>query len=250
MRKISSESALDSPERTEEHRQIIAVNTYLNKVYRSWYEQFVRESQTLPSGLKLELGSGGGFIKDIIPDMITSDVLEISGIDKIIDARNLPFENQTLAGIFMINVLHHIPQIDSFFREADRVLIPGGKIIMIEPANTALSSFIYRKYHHELFDTSLDWSFPESGPLSGSNQALPWIIFERDYPIFRKKYPTLHLLKRWNHTPFNYIISGGVSRSPLLPSSLFNLVRFVEKYPLLPFRNLLSLFQTIIVEKK
>jgi hypothetical protein len=52
---------------------------------------------------------------------------------------------------------------------------------MIEPWVSTLSRPIYTRLHHEPFNPDAkDWSFPDTGPLSGANGALPWIIFQRD----------------------------------------------------------------------
>ena len=53
-----------------------------------------------------------------------------------------------------------------------------------------------------------------------SNQALSWIVFERDLPRFQRKYPGLILEeKRW--LPWlPYLLSGGVTRRDLLPAAI------------------------------
>jgi 2-polyprenyl-3-methyl-5-hydroxy-6-metoxy-1,4-benzoquinol methylase len=40
---------------------------------------------------------------------------------------------ESLRGIVMTNVLHHIPDARAFLKEAARCLHPGGVIAMIEP---------------------------------------------------------------------------------------------------------------------
>jgi len=39
----------------------------------------------------------------------------------------------SLRAIVMTDVLHHIPNVESFFAEAARCVRPGGVIVMIEP---------------------------------------------------------------------------------------------------------------------
>jgi 2-polyprenyl-3-methyl-5-hydroxy-6-metoxy-1,4-benzoquinol methylase len=43
-----------------------------------------------------------------------------------------------------VDVLHHLEFPVVFFREAARVLRPGGRVLMVEPAITWGSSFFYR----------------------------------------------------------------------------------------------------------
>jgi len=43
----------------------------------------------------LELGSGGSYLKDLEPSIVTSDVVE-NVADRVIDARHLPFADHSV----------------------------------------------------------------------------------------------------------------------------------------------------------
>ncbi|MCW3077048.1 MAG: methyltransferase type 11, partial [Bacteroidetes bacterium] len=85
-------------------------------------------------------------------------------------------------------------------------------------------------------------------PLSNSNQALPHIYFERDKEQFKKDFPALKINTIEYHSPFSYIISGGVSRSAMLPYFMYNLVQGFE-WLLSPLIKHIGLFCTIEIEK-
>lgn len=190
------------------------------------------------------MGSGGGFIKEFSPEIVTSDIIYHKGIDRKINANKLPFPDKTLRAIVGINVLHHIPKIEKFFYEAVRTLNPHGRVIFIEPWPTALSVPIYQYLHHEPFDRTRDWYVRPGDPLFSANGALPWIIFSRDRNKFLQKFPALHVASITTFMPFSYLISGGIERRwPLFPW-LFSWVRNLEK----PF-DFLGLFALIVVEK-
>lgn len=243
-------SDLDAPSTTLQHRNIILRKAFLKKLYQDWYNSIVKLTEGLPEGKIVEIGSGGGFIKDIAPRIITSDVLPFPHCDMTFPGEAMPFKDNELAAIVMIDVLHHIPDCSSFFLEAQRVLKPGGKIIMIEPANTAFSRFIFQNFHHESFiPDAADWKFPSSGPLSGANGALPWIVFSRDYETFKSHFSLLSKQSLKLHTPFAYLISGGLTFKSLLPGFLFSAFRFFE-FLLSPFYRWIAMFQTIVVVKK
>eukprot|EP01036_Dinobryon_divergens_P048614 gene48614-65203_t len=140
----------------------------------------------------------------------------------------MPFETGSVAGIFMIDVLHHIPQPALFLKEAERVLAKGGKILMTEPANSAWGRFIYRNFHHEPFEPKGGWEIPATGPLSGANGALPWIIFERDRQKFEAEFPHLKIESIRYHTPLRYLLSGGVSKRQLAPNVSYGLIKGIE----------------------
>lgn len=167
----------------------------------------------------------------------------------VFSAEKMPFEDNSLKGIVMLNVFHHIPKPYLFLSEAQRCLSKGGKIIMIEPANSFLSRFIYKRFHHEPFDEKGGREIEPGNPLSNSNQALPYIYFERDTEQFKSDYPNLEISSIRYHSPVSYVISGGVSRSPLLPNAFYPLVRWAEKI-MSPFNRWIGLFCTITVEKK
>ena len=179
--------------------------------------------------------------------MITSDIKELPNCDRVIDAKKLPFENETLDGIVMVNVFHHIPDCESFLLEAQRVLKRKGKIAMIEPANCGYSRLIYKNFHHEPFETEQkDWKFESKGPLSDSNQALPYIVFERDRNIFEQKFHNLKIRNIVHHSPLAYLISGGLSMRTLIPGVFNSALLKADKIMSLKF---FSMFCTIEIEK-
>lgn len=239
---------LDDPRATQAHRDIILNKPFLKRLYTDWYNIFIAKSRELKNGKYLEIGSGGGFLKDVFPDVITSDILELPTVERVFSAEQLPFGNSELASILMLNVFHHIPKPHQFLREAERTLVKGGKIIMIEPANSALGRFIYKRFHHEPFDEKGGHEIKAGNPLSNSNQALPYIYFERDLNLFKQQFPHLRINSVKYHSPFSYVISGGVSRDAMLPYFMYPVVTFSE-WLLSPFSKQLGLFCTIEIEK-
>ncbi len=240
---------LDDPRTTLAHRDIILKKPFLKKIYQDWYTTFIKKSKAVGKGIYLEIGSGGGFLKDVFPEVVTSDILDLPVVDKVFSAEKMPYQNNELGSIMMLNVFHHIPRPYLFLKEAERTLIPGGKIIMIEPANSNLGRFIYKRFHHEPFEENGPREIKEGNPLSNSNQALPYIYFERDLDLFTKDFPQLKINKITYHTPFMYVLSGGVSRSALLPYFMYNVVKLTE-WIIKPFNKQLGLFCTIEIEKK
>jgi SAM-dependent methyltransferase len=246
--RYKQEFHLDDPRATLAHREIILRKPFLKRVYEDWYATFTKEEKEHPKGKFLEIGSGGGFLKDVFPGIITSDILALECCDMVFSAEEMPFKNAELQGIFMLNVFHHIPHPWKFLGEAERVLAKGGKVIMIEPANSLFSRFIYRNFHHEPFEPSGKWEIESSGPLSGSNQALPYIYFQRDREKFEKNFPSLKIKRIQYHTPLKYLISGGVSMRPLVPTWSYGFFSAVE-WLISPLSRVLGMFATVELEK-
>lgn len=242
--------ALDAPYATLVHAEIIQAKFFLKKLYADFYKQFKEAMPDDAATKKLvELGSGGGFIKDIIPNVVTSDIMELPNVDICFSGLEMPFEDNKIDAFFMIDVLHHVHDSLKFIRELNRCLKNGGKVIMIEPANTLWSRFIYENFHHEPFDPYGHWGVEPSGPLSSANGAIPWIIFYRDILQFKAEFPHLMVRRLKTHTPFRYLVSGGLSMYQLLPSFTYNIVRGVENL-LSPLNKYFGMFLTVELEKR
>ena len=239
---------LDDPRATLAHRDIILQKPFLKQLYKDWYKVFIEKTKGIKNGMHLEIGSGGGFLKKEFPEVVTSDILDLPNVDKVFSAEQMPFKENELASIVMLNVFHHIPKPYLFLKEAERTLIKGGKIIMIEPANSMLGRFIYKKFHHEPFDENGPREIKAGNPLSNSNQALPYIYFERDLEIFKKDFAHLKINSVKYHSPFLYVISGGVSRSAMLPFFMYNFAKAIQ-WLFTPFNKQLGLFCTVEIEK-
>lgn len=244
-------SNLDAPETTLFHAKLIQQKIFLKNIYIDFYKRILNSlSEKSKKGFIVELGSGGGFIKEIIPKTKTSDLLKLPNIDYQFSALEMPFKKNFVDAFVMIDVLHHIPDSNKFFEELGRCLKKDGQIIMIEPANTLLGGLISKYFHHEPYFPKLKkWKFNSSGPLSGANLALPWIIFFRDRQKFEKKYKNLNIIKIEPHTPFSYLISGGLSYPSLLPGFTYPLISSVELL-LSPLNKWIGMFYSISIKKK
>ena len=221
--------SIDDPQTTALRPQIIRSKPFLRRLYEEWYRDIATHFP--PDARVLELGSGAGFLKEFIPHLITSELFSTHGVELVIDAQAIAMAETSLDGIVMTDVLHHIPNCSSFFHEAARVVRPGGKVVMIEPWNTTWSRWIYQQLHHEPFKPdALEWRIPISGPLSGANGALPWILFQRDRALFESRHPEWRIERIYPIMPLAYLLSGGVSLKGLLPGWMYQLVRFLERH--------------------
>ena len=235
MRPSKAWNGLDDPSRISGLREIIRKKPGLQCYYREVYRRYAECLRKCPrEGVAVELGSGGGFVKEVIPEMVTSDTLSYEGVDQVIDACKMPFEDESLKGICMLNVFHHIPDVTSFLKEAARCLKPRGRILIIDQHPGWIGWPIYTFIHHEHFDSkSARWTFETSGPLSGANGALAWMVFKRDRKAFEALFPRLKILRYDPHTPLLYWLSGGLKKWSLVPQGGLGMVRFFEKVLLL-----------------
>ncbi len=246
--KIIKNKNLDDPEITIQRIQLLKKNRFINQIYQEWYTKIILELNE-SDGVIIEIGSGAGFLEKYITSLIKSDIFYLPSINAVINGIYMPFIEGSISAIVATDVFHHIPDPRNFLSEANRVLKKNGKIILIEPWHSSWSSMIYKRLHKEPFEPDVkEWEFSSNGPLSSSNQALPWIVFSRDRDLFHKEFPELKIAKIEPFMPFRYLLSGGFSSPPLMPDWSFQFWK--------SFENLFSqcmdkwaMFALIVVEK-
>jgi SAM-dependent methyltransferase len=215
--------ALGSAEWFTIQRDLIAEKPLLKHCYDAWYAALLRDEATVPAdqpGILLELGSGGSYLAELRPDVITSDIVP-GAASQVIDARHIPYPDNSVRAIFLTHALHHIPQVEAFFAEAQRVLVPGGVVAMIEVAHTPLARAFFSHMHPEPYDDRAHaWDFAQNDAMADANQALSWLVFVRDKQRFAVEFPGLQI-EQFEYLPwFSYLASGGVTRRSVLPGPL------------------------------
>ncbi|MFH1727652.1 MAG: class I SAM-dependent methyltransferase [Pseudomonadota bacterium] len=238
----------DGTEITRIHRQNINKKKFLKNIYLEWYNIFKSHVVNTEAEKLLEIGSGGGFLKEVIPSVITSDIANLEYCDITFDTYEMPFKERSVSRIFLLNVFHHIDKPEKFLNEVNRVLKKDGKLIMLEPSISIWSRLIYKYLHFEAMDPKSGWEIQGGKRLSNANIALPWIVFVRDYEKFCLMFPDLKIEKIEHLMPFSYILSGGVSSKFSLPAFLYKPIRQFEKL-FKPIDKHFSMFQTIVIKK-
>ena len=218
-------------------------------MYREWYRELVSRLAPVP-GLSIELGSGIGKLREVAGDRVAlTDVERTPWVDEVVDAHAPPYEDGTLANIVMLDVFHHLADPARFLDEAVRVLTPGGRVVMIEPYCSPVSTAVYRRFHHERTDLSADPFAADKGIARAAleaNQALPTLVFFRRAGELARRWPGLRLVERRRFAFVLYPLSGGFSKPPLVPHALYAPLRLFERVlgplaPLLAFRCLIVL---------
>lgn len=222
---------LDSPAGYDEIRRKIEKKPALRRFYLEVYREYQRCLRNSPEGgIALELGSGAGFAKEVIPELVTSDILPYRGVDLVIDGTRLPYQDRSLGLLCMMNVFHHIPDVGAFLSEAERCLIPGGRVLIADQHVGPLSRPILKYLHHEPFHPEAkEWTFESTGPLSDANGALAWIVFVRDLALFEQRHPGLRLVRYQPHAPLQYWLAGGLKEWSVLPGWAVGLAGAVDR---------------------
>jgi len=186
------------------------------------------------SGRSLEIGGGSGNFKSFAPDVVSTDILPATWLDSVCDAHSLPFADGCFDNIVMFDVLHHLQRPALFFAEAARVLRPGGRMVMLEPAITLVSHVFYAKFHPELVNMTEDPLAegpvnPDCDPYD-SNQGIPSLLFGNAArrSVFENRFPEFSITTTQHLALFAYPLSGGFRPWSLIPDCLVAPVTALE----------------------
>jgi SAM-dependent methyltransferase len=218
---------MDTGLRPADYRAIWSDKPVLRAVYTDYYNLM---RAACVDGPTLEIGGGSGNMKNFAHDVVSTDIVPAAWLDTVCDAQALPFADASFANIVMVDVLHHIARPARFLTEAERVLKPGGRVIMVEPGITPLSSIFFRLFHDEPVDMCEDPLDPTPPPAKDpfeGNQALPTRLFGRDRQRLAADHSNLRLQQRCWLSLFAYPLSGGFRPWSALPAALAPaLIRF------------------------
>jgi SAM-dependent methyltransferase len=237
-------------QRLKQYQQVWQKKKILKKVYYQWYQKIKKD---LIKGKTLELGSGIGSFKQFYPAIISSDIVICEWLDECIDAQKIPFKANLFSNIVMIDVLHHLQKPMDFFKEANRVLEPGGKLILIEPFPSPFSLIAYKLFHPEpfifsqnIFSTKLSKKTKQPWD---SNQAIAYLFFYKHLKEFNQIWgKKLKIVKKQKFSFLLYPLSGGFENKQLVSDWLFPLVKLFELL-LTPFKDLIAFRCYLVLQK-
>lgn len=237
------------------HRLVWRQKAVLRSIYSEEFFARLLVSRKA-DGVCIEVGGGPGFFKELLPGVVCTDLIRSPWLDAVVDAQRLPFRSSCVSNIFGLDMLHHIASPMRFLNEAQRVLISGGRIILIEPWITPFSYFIYRYLHQEDCDLSArPWDANEGELKLGKkafegNQAIPYLLFgPRSLSRTLGALKGLRLVAIEPFCLFAYLLSCGFKPMNLLPVSFYPAVSKLERRTLPLWRRLAALRVLLVLEK-
>jgi SAM-dependent methyltransferase len=229
----------------------IRENKLLEEIYREFYSLVLREIPSSQFPRVLELGSGGGFLRELEPRIITSECIAVPGIHRVVDACAIAdaFADGDLDAICAVNVFHHLPDVSGFLRGASIVLRPAGRIVLIEPWFTPIGQWFHRLIHHEPhINDPADWRLLGEGRMLAANTRLPTSVFRDSDERFLRDFPHLRITKREPFHKWLYLLSGGLRLNTHVPRNLARgLVAWDKRISL--GNRFLGIFALIVVER-
>ena len=233
-----------------------------NKNLLFWYRELYRDQfRNLPNPQALailEVGSGTSPLKQLLSNVITSDLLELDYLDLVFDCHKIDkldaINDNSIDVITLTNVLHHLKSPVEFLNRAASKLKSGGKVIATEPYFSVLSTPIFKYLHHEPVDFSI--SQPQlgeiQGPLASANIALPWLIFFRRHEWLQRLNENFDVstLSTRPFSALSYMATGGISRTLRIPHLVYRWLFLVDLAMSRRFPGFCAAFFTLTLTRR
>jgi len=205
----------------------------LREVYTAFYRELARWVNREVRGEIVELGSGIGAIRGVIPDCVLTDIFANPWIDRVESAYRLSSADGSVSNLILFDVFHHLEYPGTALEEFKRVLVPGGRVILFDPAISLLGLVVYGPCHHEPIGLRrpITWTAP-----SGINLGeLPYYAAQGNATrvFFSSPRPELantwKLVRRRRYAALSYALSGGYRGPQCYPASMLPLLRGVDR---------------------
>jgi SAM-dependent methyltransferase len=232
-----------------QNRELWQRKEALRKVYAQFYREISARLDPTVSGIVVELGSGLGNIKEHIPQCVTSDIFPNPWLDRVENVYGLSFPNGTVGCLILFDVWHHLRYPGAALAEFGRVLGPGGRIVVLEPAMGLIGRFVFGHFHHEPLGTGeqIQWEAP---PGFSGRDSLYYAAQANASRVFGA-YEFSERLRGWRvleikyFSALGYVASGGFRGPQLYPTALLPCLDWVDsllsKFPRLASRMLVVL---------
>jgi len=121
----------------------------LKKIYQKFYKLIFNHLQNNIQGKVVEIGSGLGNLKMVVPDCISTDIFFNPWIDQVENAYKMSFSDNSVSNLILFDVWYHLEFPGNALREFNRVLVPEGRVIIFDPAMSILGFIVYGFFHNE-----------------------------------------------------------------------------------------------------
>ena len=211
------------------NKQAWEAKRLLRTIYESFYNQIITLIDPALKGKIVELGSGVGNLKSAIPYAICTDLFPNPWLDVVCSAYAMPFENGSVSHLVLFDVFHHLERPNAFFKEAQRVLTKGGRVIIFEPYISASSMAVYGLLHHEPVAWNASINYSDNSPSEGYYYAAQGNATRLFFRIEIEKW-----LKGWKMfykrpvVSFSYLLSGGYSKPAMYPETALPILQKLD----------------------
>ena len=201
----------------------------LREIYARFYDRILEQIDEETDGAIVEIGSGIGNLKERLPAAISSDLYLNGWLDLVCSGYALPLGDHAVSNLILFDVFHHLERPAAFFREAERVLAPRGRLILFEPYISMASWPAYGLFHPEDVAISAPIDLSEEVPQDRYYAAqgnATRMFFRGESEAWARRFRIRHAEA---FAAFHYLLSGGFSKPALYPVRLSRLIRALDE---------------------
>lgn len=205
----------------------------LRKIYSGFHEIIAKHLPEALEGSVVELGSGVADIRQVIPGCIRTDLFETPWIDQVENAFDLSFDDASVSGLILFDVFHHLRYPGTALKEFNRVLLPGGRVLIFEPCISPFGILIYGLFHSETL--ALNRPIEPFAPDRWTPEDLDYYTAQGNASriFLRREIDVASLGWRVVTTKrisaVSYVASGGYSGPQMYPDCAFSLMQLIDK---------------------
>jgi len=218
----------------------------LHQIYHDDYRLIAQYLRRDIPGQIVEIGSGIGAMKSVIPDCVCTEAFPLPGIDRVANAYASDFADGSVSNLILFDVWHHLRFPGTALEEFHRVLAPGGRLILFEPAMSLLGLIVYGLFHHEQLGwlRPVEWQIPPHESKARAAEAYFSAQSHASRIFCSSKYDPL--LRSWERittrrmAAIAYVASGGFRGPQLYPDHWYSRIKRLTQ----PLDYLPTLFAT------
>jgi SAM-dependent methyltransferase len=216
----------------EQNRRAWERKPVLQRAYRDFHRRIAAHVDPRVPGKIVELGSGIGNIRDVIPNVIRTDLFANPWIDQVENAYALTFAGGEVSHLILFDVFHHLQHPQTALRECRRVLAPHGRVIIFDPYVSLMGRVVYGPMHHEPIGEDQPIA-AEAGAGFDPHQHDYYAAQGNATRVFWKgEAPDIlngwQVIARERIGAWAYALSGGYSKPQLYPAALYPVVKQID----------------------
>lgn len=204
----------------------------LRRAYREFHERIAAHIDPSVPGRIVELGSGIGNIRDVIPGCIRTDLFANPWIDQVENAYALSFSEGECSHVILFDVFHHLRYPRTALQECRRVLTSRGRVILFEPYISFAGRFVYGPLHHE--PIGFGDPITPNAPASFTPDRDPYYAAQGNATRVFWQGEHAQILDGWQVVArerigaWPYALSGGYSKPQLYPGSMYGVMSALD----------------------